>query len=200
MEATVPDLAEPFETWLLRRVADAVEAGEVSAELLAELHAEIAEARERPPEARHALALMELADRVNLPVDRLTELLATLEAQPTATRELGLLGFRSLLVQPAGWWRRAGPALSVVTGQSVEMSVTLPAQDLARFRRLRHRDRQRGPLVGLPGSALKLLPATLPEELASAAVLMVMASTPALAPGTRPQPRIFHRFVDVRHA
>ncbi len=84
---------EPFETWLLHRVAEAVEAGEVSADLLAELHAEIAEARERPPEERHALALMELADRVNLPVDRLTELLATLEAQPTATRELVLRRF-----------------------------------------------------------------------------------------------------------
>jgi hypothetical protein len=89
----VPDPAEPFETWLLHRVAEAVEAGEVSADLLAEIHAEIAEARERPPEERHALALMELADRVNLPVDRLTELLATLEAQPTATRELVLRRF-----------------------------------------------------------------------------------------------------------
>jgi len=83
-----PDPAEPFETWLLRRVADAVENREVSADLLTELHAEIAEARERPPEERYALGLMELAERVNLPVDRLTELLATLEAQPTITREL----------------------------------------------------------------------------------------------------------------
>ncbi len=65
----------------------------MSADLLAELHAEIAEGRERPPEERHALALMELADWVNLPVDRLTELLATLEAQPTATRELVLRRF-----------------------------------------------------------------------------------------------------------
>ena len=79
----MPDPAEPFETWLLRRVADAVEGGEVSATLLTDLHAEIAEARERPPEERHALALMELAERVQLPVDRLTELLATLEAQPS---------------------------------------------------------------------------------------------------------------------
>ena len=81
------DPAEPFETWLLRRVADSVEGAEVSANLLAELHAEIAEARERPPEERQALALMDLAERVNLPVDRLTELLAALEAQPTVVRE-----------------------------------------------------------------------------------------------------------------
>jgi hypothetical protein len=39
------------------------------------------------------LALMELAERVQLPVDRLTELLATLEAQPTVTRELVLRRF-----------------------------------------------------------------------------------------------------------
>jgi len=36
---------------------------------------------------------MELADRVQLPVDRLTELLATLEAQPTVTRERVLRRF-----------------------------------------------------------------------------------------------------------
>jgi len=36
---------------------------------------------------RGALALMELAERVNLPVDQLTELLATLQAQPTVVRE-----------------------------------------------------------------------------------------------------------------
>ena len=39
------------------------------------------------------MALMELAERVNLPVDRLTELLANLEAQPTVTRELFLRRF-----------------------------------------------------------------------------------------------------------
>ena len=89
----MPDPAEPFETWLLHRVAEAVEGGEVSADLLTELHAAIAETRERPPDERHALALMELAERVNLPVDRLTELLATLEAQPTVTRELVLRRF-----------------------------------------------------------------------------------------------------------
>ncbi len=51
------------------------------------------ERRRLPEPERQALALMELADRVNLSVDRLTELLATLEAQPTATRELVLRRF-----------------------------------------------------------------------------------------------------------
>jgi hypothetical protein len=36
---------------------------------------------------------MELAERVNLPVDRLTEILANLEAQPRITRELLLRRF-----------------------------------------------------------------------------------------------------------
>jgi hypothetical protein len=85
--------AEPFEAWLLHRVAEAVEGNEVSATLLTDLHTAIAEARARPPEARDALALMELAERVNLPVDHLTELLATPEAQPTAVRERFLRQF-----------------------------------------------------------------------------------------------------------
>jgi hypothetical protein len=55
------DPTAPFETWLLHRVAEAVEGREVSAELLTDLHAAIAEVRARPPEARDALALMDLA-------------------------------------------------------------------------------------------------------------------------------------------
>lgn len=76
------DPPEPFETWLLHRVAEAVEGNEVSAELLTDLHAAIAEVRARSPEARDAIALMDLAERVNLPVDEPTELLATLEPNP----------------------------------------------------------------------------------------------------------------------
>jgi len=45
----MPDPTEPFETWLLRRVAEAVEAGEVSADLVADIHAAMAETRARPP-------------------------------------------------------------------------------------------------------------------------------------------------------
>ena len=53
----------------------------------------IAETRARRPEDRHALALMELAERVNLPMDHLTELLAALQAQPTVARERFLRRF-----------------------------------------------------------------------------------------------------------
>ena len=89
----MPDPADAFATWLLHRVAEAVEGREVSADLLTELQAEMAEARERPAEARDALALMDLAERVNLPVDELTELLAGLEVQPTVVRERFLRRF-----------------------------------------------------------------------------------------------------------
>ncbi len=47
------DLLEPpegFEPWLLRRVAQAIETGEVPVDSLTELHAELAGARERPQE------------------------------------------------------------------------------------------------------------------------------------------------------
>lgn len=81
----MPDPAEPFETGLLQRVAHAVEAGDVSADLLTDLHAEIADARDPSPDDRHALAVQELAERVNLPVDHLTDPLAALEAQPSVT-------------------------------------------------------------------------------------------------------------------
>ena len=82
------DPTEPFETWLLRRVAEAIEGNEeVSANLLTELRTALAEVRARPPEARDSLALMELAERVNLPADHLAELLAALEAQPAVARE-----------------------------------------------------------------------------------------------------------------
>jgi len=89
----MPDPADAFATWLLHRVAEAVEGNEVSADLLTDLHAAMVDARSRSPEARDALALMDLAERVNLPVDELSELLATLEAQPTVVRERFLRRF-----------------------------------------------------------------------------------------------------------
>jgi hypothetical protein len=41
----MPDPAAPFETWLLHRVAEAAENREVSADLLTEIHAALAEVR-----------------------------------------------------------------------------------------------------------------------------------------------------------
>ena len=87
------DPADTFETWLLHRVAEAVEGAEVSAELLTELHAVLAEVRARPPEAREALAFIDLVERANLPVDDVTELRAFLREQPPVAREQFLRRF-----------------------------------------------------------------------------------------------------------
>ncbi len=65
----------------------------MSADLLTELHAAIVEVRAQPPETSDTLALMDLAERVNIPVDELAELLATLGAQPAEARERFLRGF-----------------------------------------------------------------------------------------------------------
>lgn len=45
MESDIPDPKEAFETWLLRRMAQAVEAGDVSEDLLTELQPEFDAAR-----------------------------------------------------------------------------------------------------------------------------------------------------------
>jgi len=81
---------ETFETWLLYRVAHAVEAGEVSGDLLTELQAELKAARERPQAEGHARAVQEIAERVDVPVAQIEHLLAAFEAQPSVMRQ-GLL-------------------------------------------------------------------------------------------------------------
>ena len=84
-----------------------MEGAEVSAELLTELHAAFAEVRARPPEAREALAFIDLVERANLPVDDVTELRAFLRAQPPVAREQFLRQFvEAWLVQ----WRDADDA------------------------------------------------------------------------------------------
>ena len=84
---------DDFETWLLRRAAQAVEAGEVSADLMAELRIEMERARELPQEEGHALAVQGIAKRLGLRVDQAEAMLAALEAQPTVTQELLLREF-----------------------------------------------------------------------------------------------------------
>jgi DNA-directed RNA polymerase specialized sigma subunit len=79
---------DSFETWLLRRVAQAVEAGEVPSSLLTELQAEIEAARERPQEEGRAEAVQDIAEKLGIPLKQAEHMLATLEAQPTVTREL----------------------------------------------------------------------------------------------------------------
>ena len=82
----MPDPMVVFETWLLHRLAHAVEAEEVSADLLTALHQEMEAARELPPAEGHAVAVQEIAERLAVPVERIEHLLAVFEAQPTVTR------------------------------------------------------------------------------------------------------------------
>ena len=79
---------ETFEFWLLHRVAEAVEAGEISADLLIDLRREMERPTKRSQEKGHALAVGELAERLSIPMDRMEEMRAALEALPAATRTL----------------------------------------------------------------------------------------------------------------
>ncbi len=78
---------ETFEPWLLHRVAHAVEAGEVSGDLLIDLRTEMERGRKLSQKEGHARAVQELAARLAVPVARLEQMLAAFEAQPTVARE-----------------------------------------------------------------------------------------------------------------
>ena len=79
---------EAAEPWLLRRVAQAAEAGEVSADLLIELQDEIKAASERPRDKGYLAAVRDIAEKLNIPLVRAEHILTSLEAQPPVTREL----------------------------------------------------------------------------------------------------------------
>ncbi len=84
------DKSEPlehFESWLLRRVAQAVEAGEVSSDLLTDLRDEFEAAREKPPEVGIEETVRIFAEITRVSRERAEEMLASLEAQPSVTRE-----------------------------------------------------------------------------------------------------------------
>jgi len=79
---------DAFESWLLRRIAQAVEAGDVPADLLKELQSEIEAAKDLSQEEGHAAALWDIAEIAGIDRDQVAETLAAIEAQPTVTREL----------------------------------------------------------------------------------------------------------------
>jgi DNA-directed RNA polymerase specialized sigma subunit len=79
---------ESFEIWLLRRVGQAVEAGEVPVKVLMDLQAALEAARAISQEAGHAAAIGEIADIAGIPEEQAAETLAAIEAQPTVTREI----------------------------------------------------------------------------------------------------------------
>jgi len=82
---------EPFETWLLGRVPQPVEAGEVSVDLLTELRAEFEASREKPPEQSQADAVLDIAVELQMPIEKVEAGLAALEVQPRVIREELLL-------------------------------------------------------------------------------------------------------------
>lgn len=84
---SLPEPMKSFETWFLGRVAQAVHAGEVAANLLMKLQAEFATARATPQEAGRAIAIREIAEIAGIDQKRAAETLAAIEAQPTAAQE-----------------------------------------------------------------------------------------------------------------
>lgn len=81
---------EPFETWLLRRVAHVVEAGEVPANLLIELRAEFEATRERSQTESLAAAIQHIGEDAGVAGDEArSALFATFTTRPISRWRLG---------------------------------------------------------------------------------------------------------------
>jgi hypothetical protein len=74
--------------WLLRRVAQAVEAGELSSDLLTDLRSAFEASRSKPPEQSHAGAVQDIAVELQMPMEKVEVGLTALEAQPRVVREV----------------------------------------------------------------------------------------------------------------
>ncbi len=79
---------EDSERLPLRRVAQAVEAGEVTAGLLAELHVGFGASREKTQDQSHAEAVLDIAAELRMPIEKVEAGLAALEAQSRVNREV----------------------------------------------------------------------------------------------------------------
>jgi hypothetical protein len=88
MAADMPEPLEDVESWILRRLGRAVEAGEVSADLLTEFQAVTESDGESAQEEAHAKAVMEVVERVEIPQERAEAILAALQPQPAMIQEL----------------------------------------------------------------------------------------------------------------
>lgn len=88
MDGEASEPMEAFEAWLLRRVAQAVEAGEVPAHLLAELQTAFGAAKAGPQEAARAVAIQQVAEIDDIDQAKATEILAGIEVQLAETCEL----------------------------------------------------------------------------------------------------------------
>lgn len=90
---------ESFEAWLLRRVAQAVEAGDVPAQLPEDLRAEFEAARSVSQEEGHIAALRRIADIAGVSLERAAEVLATIESQSSVARELFMRGIAEVWLE-----------------------------------------------------------------------------------------------------
>jgi hypothetical protein len=66
MVDSLREIAESLETWLLPRISQAVEAGEVSVDLPTELQAEFEASRAKPPEESCADAMQDIAVELHM--------------------------------------------------------------------------------------------------------------------------------------
>jgi hypothetical protein len=85
---TAPETTESFDVWLLRRVRQAEEAGEVPGGLLTELRGELQAAEEQGEDAGHAVVVRQVADLAGIDRKLAAEVLDTIEAQRTVTGEM----------------------------------------------------------------------------------------------------------------
>ncbi len=88
MTGHMPEPIDAFETWLLRYVAEAVEAGEVPTNLLAKLRTGFEAARATPQGVAQSAAIRHIADLTGIFEEKAEERLAAIEAQPAVTRGL----------------------------------------------------------------------------------------------------------------
>ncbi len=88
MRRESPQPQEPFGPWLLRRVARAVEAGEVPADLLAALQAEFEIARKGPQEDALAASIQHIVDLASVLEAEARRVLGAIDSQPSLTQKL----------------------------------------------------------------------------------------------------------------
>jgi len=79
---------DAFERWLLRRSAQAVEADQLSGELLTELQAEFEAARYTPQESVQAKAIRDIGMILGVSQEQAEKILASLQAQPRLVRQV----------------------------------------------------------------------------------------------------------------
>ncbi len=86
MTDQTPEPVERYDAWLLRRVGQAVEAGEVPAKLLTELQEEFQAAHGEPEKAVRAGAIRFVAELAGISPLTAAETLTALETQPEVMR------------------------------------------------------------------------------------------------------------------